>query len=268
MTAVVSRIRVRFAIGEWRRAGGPLYGPGHAVLLGILRHASPSMSEALHDANVRKPFALSPLTVQGRGNGLAEADLTINVWDIDLADRLSEALVGALDINTRVNRAPAVVTDVVVDPPVVLDNLLPDRAPPCVRVRFDSPTFFSLGRRFGHQQYGLLPVPELVVRSWRRAWQSAGGPVADVLDVPTMEDRVALWDVHSLQTQVVRGEKTALTGFTGSATYAWIGEEASDSPLLVALARFAEYCGTGAKTGHGFGRTRFTPARDDGRGEA
>lgn len=267
MTAAVSRIRLRLAIEGWRRPGGPLYGPGHALLLGILRRASPSVSEALHDANMRKPFALSPLTVESRGNGLAEADLSVNVWDNGLADRISEALVGALDISASVGGAPAVVTDVVVDPPVSLDSLLPGRSSPSVRVCFDSPTFFSLGRRSGHQQYGLLPVPELVVHSWHRAWQSAGGKADNFLDVPALRDRIALRDVRSLQTQVVRGEKTALTGFTGCATYAWVGAEASGSRLLVALARFAEYCGTGAKTGHGFGRTRFAPAYDGRRGE-
>lgn len=265
MRASVWRVQLQFGLEQWRRPGGALYGPGHALLLRILQHTSPSISQTLHDANVRKPFALSPLIIRARGNGIAEADLSICMWDQRLADGLTEALAGALDIRVNVSGAPAVVTDVAVASPVALESMLPDRPSPSVRVRFDSPTFFSLGRRAGHQQYGLLPVPELVVHSWLRAWRSAGGPVDKPLDVSGLGERLALREVHNLESQVVRGEKTALTGFTGGINLTWIGDEAWGGALLTALSRFAEYCGTGAKTGHGFGRTRVVAGQRAGR---
>lgn len=261
MSSTISRIAVRLGVEEWRRPGGPLYGPGHALLLQILHRLSPTVSAELHDANVRKPFALSPLTVHTRGNGTAEACLSINVWDTELANALTAALSDALDIRATVQNAPAVVLDVITEPPVALDSLLPDQAPPAVRVRFDSPTFFSLGRRAGHQHYGLLPIPELVVTSWFKTWERAGGQVNDSVDATALRESLTLREVHDLHTQVVRGEKTALTGFTGSATYAWIGADAWGGRLLAALAVFAQYCGTGAKTGHGFGRTSLAPIR-------
>jgi CRISPR-associated endoribonuclease Cas6 len=253
----VSRIRLRLGVEGWRRPAGPLYGPGHGLLLQILRSVSSEASAALHDANTRKPFALSPLTIDVRSDSVAEAVLVVNVWDVALSELLRAALEAALDLRVTVGGAAAVIVDVTTEPPVRLDALAPTSAPPSVRVRFESPTFFSLGRRFGHQQYGLLPIPELVTYSWLRAWQSAGGPVPASFDALALKERVALWGVHGLRTQVVRGEKTALTGFTGEALYAWVGEEPWGSGFLTTLARFAEYCGTGAKTGHGFGRTRI-----------
>lgn len=266
MNGQVHQIQLELGVERWYRPAELLYGPGHGLLLQILRSVSPEASAALHDANVRKPFALSPLTVQPLSSGIAQVFMSVKVWDADLASVLQQALSAALDIRVTVSGAPAVVLNVVVEPAVSLASLVPACAPPSVRVHFDSVTFFSLGRRFGRQQYGLLPSSELVVYSWLRAWQSAGGTVRAPLDVGALKERVALRGVHALSTQVVRGEKTALTGFTGGATYAWVGDEPWGGSLLAALARFSEYCGTGAKTGHGFGSTRLEADRRDSKG--
>lgn len=263
MSGSVSRIRLRLGVDGWRRPAGALYGPGHGLLLQVLRSVSAEASAALHDADRRKPFALSPLTVDMRSESVAEATLVINVWDVALSQLLGAALEAALDLRVNVGGASAVVVDVTVEPPVRLSALVAMSAPPSVRVSFESPTFFSHGRRFGRQRYGLLPIPEQVTRSWLRAWQSAGGPgpTPEPVDFLTFGERVALRGVHDLSTKVVRGEKTALTGFTGQVSFAWVGEEAWGGRFLVALARFAEYCGTGAKTGHGFGRTSVCGGR-------
>ncbi len=125
-----------------------------------------------------------------------------------------------------------------------------------VAVSFGSPTYFS--------QNGadtVLPDPRLIVGSWRRRWNSS---LASKEDPLAIEDgawrdmhralRLAAFDLRTERRDSGHGRDRA--GFTGSAI---LRLERSAPPLAHAifgtLARFAEYCGTGAQTTHGFGAT-------------
>lgn len=133
------------------------------------------------------------------------------------------------------------------------------------RLAFSSPTYFS--------QNGtdtVLPDPRLILGSWRRRW-NASLPDDDALALG--EDgwreihravRLAEYDLRTKRMDSGRGHDRA--GFTGTATLR-LGKEA---PAEVragfgALARFAEFCGTGAQTTHGFGATSIaTGSREPG----
>ena len=124
-----------------------------------------------------------------------------------------------------------------------------------VTVSFGSPVFFS--------QNGtdvLLPDPWLIVGSWRRRW-NASLPDGDVLvisdDEWTESHRLLTLGAFDLRTSTRdSGHGRDRTGFTGTVTL----RLARNAPvaarqILGTLARFAEFCGTGAQTTHGFGVT-------------
>ncbi|MBV9282964.1 MAG: CRISPR-associated endoribonuclease Cas6 [Chloroflexi bacterium] len=256
MTPQLHRLTFTLALESWRGPSRDLYGPGHALLLDLLRRGDAATAGEVHDADRRKPFALSRLHVEGIGQGAATAHLTVNLWDAGLAGTLERGLEAALEVRAWVRGASAILVRVDRSASAPLPAIADGPEPRSIQVRFASPTFFSLGRRGGRQSYCLLPVPELVVRSWLRPWLEAGGVVPDDPLAPGwLADRVAIRRVRDLSTVAVDSVKTALTGFTGDVSYAWTGAEPWGPGLLDALARFAEYCGTGAKTGHGFGET-------------
>jgi len=134
-----------------------------------------------------------------------------------------------------------------------------------VTAEFCSPTYFS--------QNGadvVLPDPRLIVGSWRRRW-NASVPDTDALGID--EDtwhaahraiRLAEFDLKTERRDSGRGHEQI--GFTGSATLR-VDRDAPTAArtVLGTLARFAEFCGTGAQTTHGFGATTV-PAGPPGRG--
>jgi CRISPR-associated endoribonuclease Cas6 len=122
-------------------------------------------------------------------------------------------------------------------------------------VWFRSPTYFS--------QNGtdlVLPDPRLIAGSWRRRWNASlpkGGPLAIEDDAWREAHRaihLAGYDLHTEHRDSGRGHERA--GFTGSATLR-VGKNTPTAVRSVfgTLVRFAEFCGTGAQTTHGFGAT-------------
>jgi CRISPR-associated endoribonuclease Cas6 len=125
-------------------------------------------------------------------------------------------------------------------------------------VTFRSPTYFS--------QNGsdvVVPDPRLITGSWRRRW-NASLPEGDSLaiDEQTWRGvlrtiRIAEFNLKTERRDSGRGREQA--GFTGEATL----RVANDAPAMArgvfgTLVRFAEFCGTGAQTTHGFGATAMS----------
>jgi CRISPR-associated endoribonuclease Cas6 len=123
------------------------------------------------------------------------------------------------------------------------------------RLMFGSPTYFS--------QNGsdvVIPDPRLIAGSWRRRWNAslAGDDPLQIGD-DTWRDlhralRLDAFDLKTERRDSGRGYDRA--GFTGTATLR-LGQDAPPAARSVfgGLARFAEFCGTGAQTTHGFGAT-------------
>jgi hypothetical protein len=130
------------------------------------------------------------------------------------------------------------------------------------RLSFRSPVYFS--------QNGtdiLLPDPRLIVGSWRRNWDAS---LPDGHELRTGEDvwrdlrravRLARFELRTATMDSGRGYARA--GFTGTARLQLAKTASRDlAARFAALARFAEFCGTGAQTTHGFGATTLSPASE------
>ncbi len=127
-----------------------------------------------------------------------------------------------------------------------------------VTARFASPTYFS---RNGADT--VTPDPRLIAGSWLRRW-NASLPDEDPLTISDSEwtavSRSLLLAAFDLRTEPCdSGHGRHRLGFTGTATL----QIARNAPpasrkILGALARFAEFSGTGAQTTHGFGATAVT----------
>jgi hypothetical protein len=126
------------------------------------------------------------------------------------------------------------------------------------QVTFHSPVYFT--------QNGtdtVLPDPRLILGSWRRSWNSS---LPDSHELRISDDawrdvhratRLAAFDLRTATMDSGRGYARA--GFTGTVTLR-LGKEApaESATRFAALARFAEFCGTGAQATHGFGATTLS----------
>jgi len=129
-----------------------------------------------------------------------------------------------------------------------------------VAASFGSPTFFS--------QNGtdvVLPDPRLIAGSWRRRWDSSLPPEDPLIigdDAWRDTHRAVHLAAFDLSTERRdSGHGRTREGFTGSAILRLgRGAPAVAGNVLGTLARFAEYCGTGAQTAHGFGATMTSSA--------
>ncbi len=126
------------------------------------------------------------------------------------------------------------------------------------RLTFVSPTYFA------HNGATLLtPDPRRITESWRRSW-NAWLPDSSELRIDDdiwaeINKTVELAGYELRTVPMDTGYGREQSGFTGSVmlrldrkatTAAW--------SAFSALVRFAEFCGTGAQTTHGFGATRLT----------
>jgi hypothetical protein len=133
-------------------------------------------------------------------------------------------------------------------------------------VTFSSPTYFSL-----NGADDVVPDPRLIVGSWRRRWNSSlpdKGQLAigeDAWRETRQAIRLTAFDLRTERRDSGHGRERA--GFTGSATLR-LDRNASRSAgaVLGTLVRFAEYCGTGAQTTHGFGATIVNPIGENSDG--
>jgi len=131
-----------------------------------------------------------------------------------------------------------------------------------VRVTFRSPTYFA-----HNGADTLVPDPRLIVGSWRRRW-NASLPEESALAVSDDTWReilraISLADYELTTRSRDSGHGRERAGFTGAASFRLARDAAIEARHAVgALARFAEFCGTGAQTTHGFGATcTDVPAR-------
>lgn len=135
-----------------------------------------------------------------------------------------------------------------------------------VRIEFASPVFFT--------QNGtnvVVPEPRLIAGSWRRRWNSSlpDGDRLAISDIAWRDAHRALnlaeFDLRTERRDT--GYERGQAGMIGWLTLRVTGRSTPTARrVLGTLARFAEFCGTGAQTTHGFGATsvKVLPGTPDG----
>jgi CRISPR-associated endoribonuclease Cas6 len=201
-----------------------------------------------------KPFTVWPLTSApgSEGEWMLRA-----AW---LPDELPPVTASSAD-QLRVGHVRCLVTEST-QRRVTRAALAAGPALPAVTIRFTSPVFFS--------QNGtdvLVPDPRLIAGSWRRRWNTSlpeGHQLAVTDDAwQVMHRALALTDFDLRTETRDSGHGRDRSGFTGTATLRLArNTPAAARQVLGTLARFAEYCGTGAQATHGFGATVLLPDRE------
>lgn len=124
-------------------------------------------------------------------------------------------------------------------------------APPPARlhVAFVTPTAFS------HRGESLLlPEPERLLESWRRAWQRAPALPEGAEEIPPDTLRITRYALHTEPLSLKGGLRI---GFVGEMELTWRKDTSAQTRCAVtALAGLADFLGTGAKTALGMGQTR------------
>lgn len=197
-----------------------------------------------HEAQ-EKPFSIWPLTP------VADGWLLRAAW---LATGFSQQVLSACG-QLRVGPILCTVTDLALHPEsfAALASGPPSNG---VRLEFRSPVYFShSGSRV------VTPDPRLIAGSWRRRWNShAGGNLA----IPDDDWHALSRDLHLTEFDLRThshdsGYGRSRQGFTGTAVLRLAKTASPEAAAqFTALARFAEYSGTGAQTTHAFGATTAT----------
>lgn len=238
----------------------------NALLLKILRLSAPAVAEELHDSDSAKPFTVSLL--QGRSapgeRGFRVSPESAYNWRLTFlkSEIFTHFLAGALKWESQpAEVGPATFLMEEINPALPRDYLtgfssygaILDHASARyqIEMEFLSPTAFrSSGKR-----NVIFPDPSLVFGSYFNRWQ-AFSPVK-------LDDALTLWlekmlvARYRLETRILDFGSYQEVGFSGRCRF--LLDKSTPQEVVIginALADFAFYCGTGAKTTMGMGQTR------------
>ena len=243
----------------------------NAVFYGLLHQVDPTLAEALHQWNGRKPFTVSSLGGLPRGDGpLIDVHPGCECWlrvttlgQAIFQPFIQRFLQGGFRTQLQIGPLAFAVTEVLTTPGSHFwagykeaSQLLALAEPnDRLTLEFVSPTGFNLGSTPGGMYYELFPHPRLVFGNLAAKWDAFISPG---LGVAYVEDTAAEARVsdYRLQTQTLKWKGRVQKGFIGRCTYDLRNLAADEQCLLAALADFAFYAGVGGKTTQGMGQSR------------
>ena len=237
-----------------------------ALFLGLIRRVDEPLSQRLHSMEGLKPFTVSPL--QGkftRKKGSiairsgAQCWLRFTALEDSVFARLMDAFLRS-EPRAWLEQAEFRIVDVVTHPQgspwagfasfeQMLESAAAERK---ISLQFTSPTVF----RSGGTRNVAFPTPELVFGSLYNKWNSFSGENLGSGSLDAIQNNV-LMSRYKLETKMLDFNGYQELGFLGHCEYT-LSDRLSDESLkaLNALADFAFFCGTGAKTTMGMGQTR------------
>lgn len=238
----------------------------YGLFLSVLRMSSQSLAEELHRLDGAKPFTVSPL--QGRfgraGEGLrvipeARYSLRFTFMKSDVFAHFLDGTMKWVDNTVELGSGSFQVEEVnpasKKDPSTGFQSyqgiLNGASTWHQIELQFSSPTAF----RSGGKRNVVFPTPELVFGSYLNRWQAFSTVKLDD-SISSWFDRIMVAR-YKLGTRILNFGSYQEVGFTGRCRY----ELDKNTPeevahALNALADFAFYCGTGAKTTMGMGQTK------------
>jgi CRISPR-associated endoribonuclease Cas6 len=238
----------------------------YALFLNTMQQSSPKMAENLHGTASTKSFTISPLQGKfrraGKELGIIDAStyfIRVTFLQEDVFAYFMDATFKAAKQPLRLESAIFHIEEIVFnkqDSPLChqqsYEELLEEAQ--CVkkiRLRFLSPTAF----RYGGRRNVLFPEAGLVFGSYLNRWQHFSPVKIDELITGCWERvRVAQ---YTLATHILHFNSYREIGFEGDCTFELPADlDEYSLKTINALADFAFYCGTGAKTTMGMGQTR------------
>ena len=238
----------------------------YGLFLSLIRQSSPKMADELHGSDALKPFTISPLCGKFQRAGKSLKVIDSSEYFIRLTFLKGDVFAYFMDAALKAARQPLRLESAIfhIDH-VVLHH---DDSPLChhqsyeelfsesafqrkIRLRFLSPTAF----RSGSKRNVLFPEAPLVLGSYLSKWQYYSPVKINESMSKVLPDIVVTR--YKLNTHILHFNAYQETGFEGDCTFELPADlDKAAVKIINALADFAFYCGTGAKTTMGMGQTR------------
>ena len=244
----------------------------HAWFLDRIKDVDPSLAHRLHESEGPRPFTASNLWGGGRARG---GKITLDperpCW-VRLTGLTAEASGGIERALPTVGEglmlagAPLRVTEIATETGqhpwagradysdlVQQYTLAPGQHPRSVTLRFASPTLFRSGGRDLP-----LPLPSLVFDGYLRKWNTFS-PLALPQEAKRYAEECVALGRFKLRSHLVsfeRGGKGAHVGFTGEIRFRFLVGDAYWTRVMLLLAGYAFWAGTGYRTTVGLGQTQ------------
>ena len=233
------------------------------VLLHLLQNMDPSASETLHEANVRKAYAVTPLYFRSKAKTdrgyLLDPAYPCRFKVRFLTDTYAKLLLKCFEAqsNILIYDTAFQVNSIAVKSKSYSELWSESKPVESFRLVFQTPTCFAaLGQRY----YCLFPEPKRVFGGLLSLWNLCSDQ--DKVEDSEKEDYLS-WlgraggiSGFSLRTQKVSTGKGVAIGFTGWVTYRTQTHERWQK-LTTCLARMAEYSNVGKGRTAGFGAVEF-----------
>jgi CRISPR/Cas system endoribonuclease Cas6 (RAMP superfamily) len=219
--------------------------------------AAPETAAQIHNANQLGPLTISPLWCKP-GSGKA------SVFEVAvLADWLVEPLIAGVEaspIEIRLGPQPFSLTGWEVSTAATWHDLLAPAPAGWRQFECELKTPTAHHQRQPFRKSIVLPSPELYVGSWLERWNLCCEIKLDADALrQVVEERVAISAASGATRSVLLDPGRPFIGFEGRVRFVLLEPETFSEPArnsLAALARFANFAGTGVETMRGMGQTR------------
>ena len=238
----------------------------YALFLNLIRQSNPDLAEKLHRSDRVKPFTLSSL--QGKFKSVdkslqlfpgAEYSLRLTFLNEETFCHFMDAIYQNGGKILRLESAVFSVKQLLVNPQdspwcrCQNSEELVDKAALEYKIQLDFASVTTF--RSGGKRNILFPEPSVLFSSLLSKWQELS-PLKFDPDLSEAFRRIALTS-YKLETHILHFNGYQETGFKGKCIFT-LDKGLADTAVksLNALADFAFYCGSGAKTTMGMGQTR------------
>jgi CRISPR-associated endoribonuclease Cas6 len=228
-----------------------------AAIFRWLAESDACLAQFLHDANQVKPLAISPLWSASESLGGACFEVAI------LTDPLEDFLTGSLgegEAEIILGRATYKLIRWETVASASWGSLLRIPQVPCTEFNFRLLTPTAHHRQGRLRKSIVLPSPELYFGSWFNRWNLCSPtPMPDEL-LRVVDDRMVVSACAGSTQSVPQDRGRVFIGFVGAVRFALLSPDCVPlefQQMLLALARFASFCGTGVDTMRGMGQTLF-----------
>ncbi|MBS7287903.1 MAG: CRISPR-associated endoribonuclease Cas6 [Candidatus Freyarchaeota archaeon] len=235
------------------------------LLLHIIRAVNPSLASEMHEANVPKPYSVTPFIFRKAGKNekgyVVDASQPIKTCFRFLRDEPAEAFLNYFQSSNTVTIYDTTLTVTTLHVKNEgYDELWNNITNPAetIKLTFLTPTYLSTqGTNYHH----MFPDHTRIFTHLARSWNNFSNHNQLTKEECTEYERWLLKNIgvsqHKIKTTIAyMGEKKA-TGFTG-----WVIYELADTSkwntITQILAKFAEYANIGGNRTGGFGVTKTT----------